>query len=295
MWNSTIRTQEFCVQTAACHLVRCAPLETHHATWRLRGKTAARCCDCDSMPSRRRPSAQHWLAVTHHLLPAQRTCQCWHNQRQLWHVTQYIRHDGRHNHGLLSTNVNSSMSQFNKDVKNITGRGENTAGGQGPGVWLSLVGISALSFLQCLNTAGQEDLPACRNHLVRQHLLKDEPLSPTASAQGRLDWVKVKGSQLINPTFLSTRISVFQTHFSSSVIQFLAVPMRRRISDSLMPSQVVHAAKYVNSLTTSTWLEPTWIICGSWAELSRSSNTLDFGFSPVHLPAQWGGVFTHDS
>jgi len=65
--------------------------------------------------------------------------------------------------------------------------------------------------------------------------------------------------------------------------------MRRRISDSLMPSQVAHAPKYVNSLTTSTWLEPTWTVCGT----ESMSHTLDFGFNPVHLQAQQGGLFDH--
>jgi len=51
---------------------------------------------------------------------------------------------------------------------------------------------------------------------------------------------------------------VTSIRFSSSVLQFLAIPMCQRISDWPLPSQVVHAPKYVNSLNPSSWLDQTW-------------------------------------
>jgi len=67
--------------------------------------------------------------------------------------------------------------------------------------------------------------------------------------------------------------------------------MRRRILESLLPSQVVHAAKceFIDHLyLAGTDMDHLWI----WVNVS---NTLDFGFSPVHLQAQQGGLFTYDS
>ena len=61
----------------------------------------------------------------------------------------------------------------------------------------------------------------------------------------------------------STRIIDFHIFFSSNVIQFLAIPIRRRISDSLLLSLVVQAPREVSSLTTSTWLGPTCTTYGT--------------------------------
>jgi len=81
------------------------------------------------------------------------------------------------------------------------------------------------------------------------------------------DWIWYSSTGRTQTLYKLTSVSAwtcdFHICFSSSVTQFLAIPIHKRISNSLLPLWVVQAPEEMNSLTTSTWLGPTWTTCGT--------------------------------